>query len=626
MCGIAGILRRDGSPVETALLEAMTASLSHRGPDGQGVWKEAQVGLAHRRLSIIDPDLGQQPMFNEDGSVAITFNGEIYNFRELRASLETFGHRFRTNSDTEVIIHAWEQWGASCVERCRGMFAFGISDMRQKVMFLARDHFGIKPLYYIHSDKIVAFASEIQALKPIPNAFGEIDLSALDQYLFLQYIPGPRTVFRQVRKLMPAHHILFQFDGTSVGPERYWAPTYRPEWGKNPAQWVDELDTVLKESVRRHLVSDVPFGAFLSGGMDSTAIVGYMSQVLETPVTTFSIGFEEDEFSELPYAHVASRQWHTDHHVQIVKPDALAILPQLAKHYGEPFGDSSAIPTYYVSKLARELVPMVLSGDGGDEALGGYYRYQIWLAQTSPGYAMRRRAPWKRLLRPVASRILPKRFPPDPPPKDASLATWYTMVQYFSHQDRLKLWRKEYHDIVDGHSEPFELIYPDIESYPPLCRAQLLDHHTYLPYDILTKVDVASMMHGLEVRTPFIDVEVAEFVATIPPEFRMAMDADGNFQNKVLLRRLLSRHFPAGFMERPKMGFALPIARWLEPGGALREQLVRLTVNNKARVHEYLNPSAIEFFVNAHSRETDFSGHLWILLFLESWLENVLAI
>ena len=321
--------------------------------------------VTHARLSIIDLETGKQPICNEDGTVWITYNGEIYNYRELRLQLEGKGHQFHTKSDTEVIVHSYEEWGDQCVERFRGMFAFGIADLKQQRVFLARDQLGIKPLYYLRTASCFAFASEIQALRCIPHLDLSIDIQGLDQYLWLQYIPAPKTIFKEISKLPPAHYLTVTFDGDCSRAEEYWRIRFSPVRRRSEGEWLEMIEEVVRDSVKTHLVSDVPFGAFLSGGVDSSAVVAYMSRTMTEPVKTFSIGFEEDEFSEIDYAEVVAKKWGTEHHVEIVKPDALEVLPRLVKHYGEPFGDSSALPTYYVCQMARKHVPMVLSpGDG----------------------------------------------------------------------------------------------------------------------------------------------------------------------------------------------------------------------------------------------------------------------
>ncbi len=610
MCGIAGILSIDGRPVPRQVLDRMTAALAHRGPDGQGIECLGPAGLGHRRLAIIDLEGGRQPLANEDGRVWITYNGELYNYRELRPVLESLGHRFRTRSDTEVIVHAYEQWGPRCVERFRGMFAFAICDTVARRLFLARDHLGIKPLYWTLQNGQFAFASELQALRCVPQCTLQIEPQALGQYLHLQYIPAPQTIFREVWKLPPASRMSVSFEGRVTGPEEYWQLEFRPNRRRSRAEWLEALDEVLRDSVRAHLVADVPFGAFLSGGVDSSAVVAYMAEVLDRPVQTFTIGFEEQEYNELPYASEAARQCGTEHHVEIVRPDALAILPDLVRCYGEPFGDSSAVPTYYVSKMARQWVPMVLSGDGGDETFAGYGTHREWMGMMA---GRRPRPWWKRLARPLAERLLPRRFPSVRP----SLEWWLPLVAYLPPSEQVELWRPEYRPLAFAPPAAFEEAFARSRHLPPCNIVQYLDIKTYLPFDILTKVDVASMMHGLEVRTPLVDVRVMEFAATIPWELNMARGPDGRWQGKCLLRQLLRRRYRAEFLDRPKMGFGVPIARWFQADGAHHAALAERLLGPHCTLHEWFRPEAIARLI-----EQNRAGPLWLLLFLEEWLRQ----
>lgn len=613
MCGIAGIVHFDGSSPGDLGVGHMVESLGHRGPDGSGCFRRGPVALGHTRLAIIDPAGGHQPMFNEDGRVGVVFNGEIYNFRELARELESRGHSFHTHCDTEVIVHAWEEWGERCVERFRGMFALALADWRRGEVFLARDPLGIKPLFYRRTPRRLIFASELQAFRALaeqdPDLELEIDLGSVDDYLSLQYVPAPRSIYKGISKLSPAHRLKLDFDGLGADAERYWRLEFRPERGRSAEEWLEATDEVLRDSVRAHLVSDVPFGAFLSGGIDSTLVVGYMAELLDRPVRTFSIGFEESEFDELPYAQEAAERWGTEHHTEIVRPDALAILPEIVRHYGEPFGDSSAIPTYHVARLARQSVPMVLSGDGGDEAFGGYNNYMTWLEQIDPRPGPR----WKQLIRPFAMKVWPRRYKRFLPTQEH----WLSIMNYLSAELRRGLWRPEHLEHHRPVPESFEKAFERTRRYPALSKAQYTDLHTYLPYDILTKVDVASMIHSLEVRTPITDVRVVEFAATIPPEFHVERLEDGRWRGKLLLKRLLGRSFPANFVHRPKRGFAIPARSWLGRGGELRTELEDRLLGSDSRLDELFRREAIEGLL-----ERDHPGPLWLLLFLEEWLRQ----
>jgi asparagine synthase (glutamine-hydrolysing) len=609
MCGIVGILYTDHAPVSREILETMTASLSHRGPDGWGteVWDE--VGIGHRRLAIIDLEGGKQPLSNEDGQVWITLNGEIYNYLEMRCELETRGHIFRTNSDTETVVHAYETWGDRCVEHFRGMYAFAIVDLLQRRLFLARDHLGIKPLYYLQSTGCFAFASELQALRLVPGQQFTLDLQAIDQYLWLQYIPAPHTVFHQIRKLPPAHRMSVTFDGKVSEPEKYWHLEFKPDNHRSESEWLEAIDQVLRDSVRAHLVADVPFGAFLSGGVDSSAIVAYMAQILQTPVKTFSIGFEENAYNELKYAEIVAKRWGTEHHVEIVKPDALAILPRLVKHYGEPFGDSSAIPSFYVCQMARRSVPMVLSGDGGDELFAGYDSYRTWMKWLSNDG----RPVWKQRLYPLAHAFFPKHFSQRQP----TLANWLRFINYIPVELRRTLWRSEYRSVCNSPLKLFECEFKQTQGYSPCHKAQYMDIKTYLPYDIMTKVDIASMAHGLEVRTPIVDIRVVEFAATIPDHLNMRRSENGEWCGKALFKQAMQRFYPAEFLNRPKMGFAIPIQKWFAPDGALRGTLQERLLGTDSRLTPFFQPRAIRSML-----ARNVTGPLWLLLSLDEWLRQ----
>jgi asparagine synthase (glutamine-hydrolysing) len=589
----------------------MTSALKHRGPDGEGFWVEKNIALGHRRLSIIDLLSGKQPMCNEDGTIWITFNGEIYNFLELRSDLSEKGHLFKTKSDTEVIVHAYEEWGDECVNRLRGMFAFAMVDRKNGRIFLARDHLGIKPLFYYVDDVSFAFASEIQALKTIKGARFDLDLQGIDQYLCLQYIPAPRTVYNQVKKLPPAHRMSIRFDGKIADPEPYWNINFSPDYRKSPDEWLEELDSVIQESVKSHLISDVPFGAFLSGGIDSSTIVAYMSQILEKPVKTFSIGFKEEDYNELHYAEIAAKRFGTEHYSEIVKPDALGILPRLVQNYGEPFGDSSAIPTYYVSQLARRHVTMVLSGDGGDELFAGYNSYSAWLNHIRDKTSL-----IKRILYPIAHKIRPARYP-GIQRNEASLENWKLFVQYLSNADRRRLWRREHQSLAGAPIAPFEADFKRAEKFTYANRVQYMDIKNYLPYDILTKVDVASMANSLEVRTPYVDKKVVEFAATIPEKINIRMFSKGGWKGKLLLKKLAGKYFPRDFIDRKKMGFGVPIKEWISVNGGWRGEVNERLLSKSSVLLEYFEPLAIQDLL-----EKNHAGPIWLLLFLEEWLKQ----
>lgn len=590
MCGITGVLKKDRSDIDQAVLSSMTHALSHRGPDGYGTKIINNIGLGHRRLSIIDLETGTQPMSNKDGTVWITFNGEIYNYRELRRQFEIEGNRFRTLSDTEVIIFAYEKWGEDCVKHFRGMFAFAIADVRRKIIFMARDHFGIKPLFYLNTPKIFALASEIQALKmveEVPEVQFSIDLHALDKYLWLQYIPAPMSIFKGVKKLPPACHMKISFDGDATEPVVYWQPTFNPDETRTEADWLEEWDTVIRDSVKTHLVADVPFGAFLSGGIDSAAITAYMAQVLEQPIKTFSVGFEDPEINELPYAKTVSERWKTEHFEKVVTPDAFDILPDLVRHYGEPFGDSSSVPTYYVAKYAKEHVPMVLSGDGGDEFFAGYQSYTKWMDSIHDNNS------------------------------NTSLENWLSFIHYMPGGLRRNLWKPEFRHHTFLPLEEFEKEFEKTRLLSTCHIVQYMDIKTYLPYDILTKVDIAAMMHGLEVRTPLIDVQVAELALRIPGQFNMNKDNRGQWTGKLLPKKVLRRYYPEAFLNRPKQGFRCPLKKWFKQPGQLEELLQEALFSPRAHVRNFFEGAVLERIAKSNNTSSQ-----WLLLFLEEWLSQ----
>lgn len=618
MCGIVGIIRTDHAPVSPDVLEAMTASVSHRGPDGEGIEIRDEVGLGHRRLAIIDLETGQQPMGNEDGSVQVIYNGEIYNYLELRHELQQKGHRFVTRSDTEVIVHAYEDWGPECVQKFRGMFAFGLVDFSKGRLVLARDHFGIKPLYYRIGSGYLAFASELAALGLVDDVALTGDLHAIDLYLRFQYIPTPHTIYHEVFKLPPASFLVMDFDGHLQSPTRYWDLQFETEEGGSDEEWEQRAEAVIHESVKAHLVADVPFGVFSSGGIDSTLVAWQMSQILDRPVKAFAIGFEEQEYSELAYAEQVAKQFGLELHTDIVREDALSILPDLVAHYGEPFGDSSAIPTWWVSRLARAHVPMVLSSDGGDETFGGYDSYISWM-QGTPWLGLRQLMHFSPIgvLHLIARSIRQKVSQ-----RGNNLTEWQKRILYVREPARRSLWRPEYRHLVSYPCELFEAADRQARKSDRLAYAQYLDYQTYLPCDILTKVDVASMYHGLEVRTPLLDLRVVELAARLPLSQRIRRDDSGSLIGKYLLKRITEKILSAEFAYRRKQGFAIPRAKWFLPGQHGRKLLEQVLSDQKSRLYELFNPDQIQAQVADHDGKRDNSGALWLLLVLGLWLEQ----
>ncbi len=616
MCGIAGVLRRDGAPVGNQLLWAMTTVLGHRGPDGEGFFTQGPVGLGHRRLAIIDLVTGDQPMSNDDGSIHLIFNGEIYNFRELRKELEARGHKFWTGSDTEVILRAYESYGVECLGRLRGMFAFAIWDDRRGRLFLARDRVGIKPLVYAWDGRRLLFASEIKAILKDPSVPRELDWEALRDYLTFFYIPSPRTIFRGIRKLPPACYLVLDLERGEPEVRRYWDLHFIPDDNRSEAEWLQGLRWQLQEAVRSHLVSDVPIGAFLSGGMDSSTMVALMAQAAGGPVRTFSIGFDEADFNELSYARRMARRYGTDHYEFVVKPDALDALPRLAWQFDEPFADSSALPAYYVAKITREHVTVALSGDGGDENFAGYLRYARSLAlherlDQLPGLLARP------LLR-LASRFLPPGvrgqgyldlLGADP------VERYFRMVTFQRSETLRRLLTAEAQAQVSPEVSPRHFRQLALEGAPPdyVSMLQYLDVRTYLPEDILTKVDRTSMLVSLEARVPLLDHGLMEFVATMPSGLKLRKG-----MGKAILKQAMADALPVEILERRKMGFGVPLEHWFR--NELADYAQGILLDERTRRRGIIQPDATAALLDQHQAgRRDLSSQIWALLCLEEW-------
>lgn len=623
MCGILGILNANGEPVDRGNILSMAAVMSHRGPDGEGAYCDGPVGLAHRRLSIIDLSGGTQPMSNEDGSVWITFNGEIYNFPDLKRDLEAKGHRFRTRSDTEAIVHAYEEYGTDCVKRLRGMFAFGIWDARKRRLFLARDRMGKKPLHYFSHGKRFIFASEIKAIVQDRQVSREIDPEALVDYFTYMYIPFPRTIFRSVRKIPPGHWMTVSFETaagrSSLGIEQrpYWDLRYSPDASLSEQDWVEGLREKINEAVRVRLMSDVPLGAFLSGGVDSSAVVAAMAAAQAGPVKTFSVGFEEEDFSEIEYARAVARRFGTDHHEEIVRPDAVELLPKLAWEFDEPFADSSAIPTYHVSRMARQHVTVALSGDGGDETFAGYKRY-AWADGLSrwdflPSFVRRAAFGWP-------SALMPQGMRGKGALRNMSMGPYERYRSLITHDEPGYLDRLLTADVkvqmrADG-DDLFKQFYGRFPDADYLTRLQYLDTKTYLAEDILTKVDRTSMLCSLETRAPLLDHELQEYVARMPASLKLFAG-----EKKYIFRRAMRGVLPDEILDRPKMGFAVPLGKWFKKDldSFARETLLGPT----ARERGIFDPRFVEKVLDDHQKKTrDLSARIWSLLFFEQWCRN----
>jgi asparagine synthase (glutamine-hydrolysing) len=616
MCGIAGIVNRGGAQVDAGLLRAMVQVLAHRGPDGEGTHIDGGIGLGHRRLAIIDLATGAQPMATADRKTWITYNGEVYNFRELRAELQSRGYRFTTTSDTEVILAAYETWGVDCVKHLRGMFAFGIWDGNKRSLFLARDRLGIKPLVYAWDGHRLLFASEIKGILQDPRLPRELDWEALRDYLTYHYIPNPKTIFRAIRKLPPASYLVLDADRGEPGVHRYWDLRLVPDQTRSEAEWLEGLRSHLDDAVRSHLVSDVPIGAFLSGGVDSSSVVALMAALGTGRVRTFSIGFEDADFDELEHARRVAQRYGTDHFELVVKPDALQVLPQLAWQLDEPFADSSALPSYYVAKITREHVTVALSGDGGDENFAGYTRY----ARASAFHERLDHLPGL-LVRPLlrlASRLLPpgargqgylELLGADP------VDRYFRMVSFHRSHGLRRLLTADVqtHVAPEASSVRFRRLARESRAPDYVSMLQGLDVQTYLPEDILTKVDRTSMLVSLESRVPLLDHVLVEFVASMPSRFKLRGGT-----GKYLLKRAMADLLPSEILQRRKMGFGVPIGRWFrkELAGYTREILL----DDVTRRHGLVNPAAVERILEDHrSGRGDRSGQIWALLCLELW-------
>lgn len=618
MCGIAGIVETEGRPADPSLLRAMTTLLRHRGPDGDGFVCRGPVGLGHRRLAIIDLATGDQPMASDDGAIWIVFNGEIYNFRELRRELESAGARFKTSSDTEVILRAYESWGSECVRRLRGMFAFAILDERARRVVLARDRVGIKPLFYAWDGRRLLFASELKGLLEDPGFPRTLDREALGAYLTYHYVPAPLTIFAGARKLPAATTLVLSLDGGEPRLSEYWRLPFAPVTDVREAEWMEGLRAHLDDAVRSHMVADVPIGAFLSGGIDSGTVVALMARASSAPIRTFSIGFEEAEFDELAYARQIAERFGTEHHEYVVKADALTVLPKLIWHFDEPFADSSAVPTYYVSEVTRRHVTVALSGDGGDENFAGYRRYAQAQALD------RRMGSLPALLRPLlgmAARVLPVGGPGQAYAgllASRGVARYHRLVTYERSETLRRLLSKDFADLADRAADPavFERL-ADRQQAPDFVSAlQHIDMATYLPDDILTKVDRTSMAVSLEARVPLLDHLLMEYVATIPSDLKLRGET-----GKYLLKRAMADALPSEILGRRKMGFGVPLGTWLRR--ELREMARDTLLGSAARQRGIFRSVEVERLLRIHdSGRRDYSARLWALLCLELWMER----
>lgn len=627
MCGIVGMFDSRGTrEINRLLLERMNESQRHRGPVEGGLHTEPGLGFGHRRLSIIDLSSGKQPLFNEDDSVVVVFNGEIYNFHELMAELMALGHRFRTRCDTEVIVHAWEEWGEECVQRFRGMFAFAVWDRNRKTLFLARDRLGIKPLFYaLLPDDIFAFGSELKSLLELPGLARDLDPCAVEEYFAYGYVPEPRTIYKSAKKLSPGHMLTIRCGQPIPAPRRYWDVPFKPHAAMAEADMERELIERLGETVESHLVSDVPLGAFLSGGVDSSAVVAMMAQLSEEPVNTCSIGFDDPAFDESKYASLVAAQYRTDHHGESVDENDYGLIDTLASLYDEPYADSSAIPTYRVCELARKRVTVALSGDGGDENFAGYRRYRMAMAEQRV-----RDAVPSSLRKPLFG-FLGHYYPKaDWAPRVFRAKTTFEalardLVEGYFHgvstlPDRVRdqLFSAGFRRELQGY-RAVEVMRDHARNAPtddPLSMLQYIDLKTYLPGDILTKVDRASMAHALEVRVPLLDHQFVEWVSGLDSSTKLR-----GGEGKYIFKKSLQPYLSDDILYRPKRGFSIPLGAWLR--GPLRNKVRAAVLNPVLLDTGIFNEFTLRQMLEQHqSGLRDHTVALWSVLMFDAFLRN----
>ncbi len=624
MCGIVGFVNNDQCLADREIVEEMNRAIEHRGPDDDGYYVNENVALAMRRLSIIDLASGKQPIHNADSTKWIVFNGEIYNYQQLRRDLEESGHRFYTNSDTEAIVHLYDEYGADCLGFLRGMFAFAIWDERERSLFIARDRVGKKPLLYSHQkDGSLVFGSEFQALLAHPKIGRSIDPTAIDAFFSYSCIPAPLTAFKEIRKLEPGHWLLWK--SGEITTRRYWLPDFSTKVKISEEEAIEETTRILRESVRLRMISEVPLGAFLSGGVDSSTVVALMAQESSQPVKTFSIGFDEQDYSELKFARRVAEHVGAEYNEFIVKPNAMEVLPTLVEHYGEPYADSSAIPTYYVSRETRKHVTVALNGDGGDESFGGYERYA----------AMRLAERYLRIPRTLRSSLID--FPAGLLPSSEIRRTrirdlkrflkaaglpkaerYFRWNSAFDASSKVELYTNEFQNQI-REFQPISYLAKWISNgncYGVAEAAMLTDLMTYLPNDLLVKVDIASMANSLEARSPFLDHKLIEFAATLPESMKIRRT-----ETKYLLKKAAARLVPSDVVYRRKMGFGVPIAKWLR--GEMRPFLNEVLLSDKSMRRGIVESAAMKRYVNEHTEaKFDHSFKLWNLLMLELWFQR----
>ncbi len=612
MCGICGIHTANTSPEELrSQVTTMSNVIEHRGPDGEGVFVADSIALGHRRLSIIDLGGGDQPIFNEDQSICIVFNGEIYNYRELREDLIRRGHQFRTSSDTEVIVHLYEEHGIDCVKKLNGMFAFAIWDANKDRLFISRDRLGEKPLYYAYNNQTLIFGSELKALLSHPECRPELDLEVLEMYLSYGYVPEPYCIYKGIRKLPAANSLTLE--NNSLNLHRYWSLPELTGTDKRPFEVVrDELELLIRDSIRLRLRSDVPVGAFLSGGIDSSLIVALAAEESESQLQTFSVGFTEQDYDELKYAKMVADRYGTNHHeifMENLDPD---LFPKLVTQFDEPFSDPSAIPTYYVTGSAAKNVKVCISGNAGDELFCGYSRYNR--EPMEKGFEAFPNALRQTLFNGSAN-LLPNSFPGKGRMRRAAETgsrRWQRMVGPFDFFERMNLYNEEHKHLAQDSVELFKPYFEGTD-LDEISSRMLADQRTYLPDDILVKVDRNSMWHSLEVRVPFLDHRIVEFANQLPFSFK-----NQNGIQKHIIKEVLKGKVPNEIMTRPKKGFGLPLKYWLKD--SLKNFSREMLDSSDSRIHQYLDRKEVSRLIDQHSEgHRDLSKRIWTLLWLEQW-------
>ncbi|MFC2029550.1 asparagine synthase (glutamine-hydrolyzing) [Chloroflexota bacterium] len=621
MCGICGVFYTDpGRPVDRELLEGMNETLRHRGPDGAGYYLNGSVGLAMRWLAINDLETGDQPLSNEDGTVRVICDGEIYNYPILRPLLQNRGHIFRSRSDAEVIVHLYEEYGPDCVDHLRGMFAFAIWDEKQRRLLLARDRFGQKPLYYAEFDGALLFGSELKSVMQYTGLPRDLDLEAIHHYLTLQYVPDPWTPFKGIRKLPPAHRLTVR-DSTSR-TERYWDLRYEPKWSSPLYELKERLRETIEEAVRIRLMSDVPLGAHLSGGIDSSIVVGLMTGMMGQPVKTFSVGFEKNLIGELPHARQVAREFGTDHHEFVLKPDALDLLPRLVEHFDEPFADPAVIPTWYLAQMACEHITVVVNGDGGDEAFAGYQSY--YADPVADTYSLMpvlvRRRMFDGMFQPSRIRTdrlvsLRQMSHAAGMPRSPGVVRW---EGYFDESEKWCLYKDDVRRVVKDTPSTalLEEAFNRARATHRLDRSLYTDIHNHLPGALLPMVDRATMAHSLEARSPFLDHYVMELAARLPVRCKARGD-----RTKHVLREVFAGLLPEDVGRRSEMGSGVPLSTWFR--GPLYQSARDLLVAPAARLCTYLKRQELCDLIERHREgQADNGKRIWALLNLEIWLRQ----